>query len=132
MNFFDDYYSESQPQQEQTNYIPQEELLEPASPVEPKPRMGLRRIVCAVVALALVASSCGITAGLMNRRFEKELQILNKQVETTAELVLETGVQNQVGQIVGAPLPRPHSKSSPQIQSRIREVMISLLISTVT
>lgn len=60
------------------------------------------------------------------------LQILNKQVETTAELVLETGVQNQVGQIVGAPLPRPHSKSSPQIQSRIREVMISLLISTVT
>ena len=130
MNFFDDYYSESQPQQEQTNYIPQEELLEPASPVEPKPRKGLRRIVCAVVALALVAGSCGITAGLMNRRFEKELQILNKQVDEKISAIEKNNTQSsanaQIGQ--GKPLAAGEYLTPGQVYNQNVDAVVAITV----
>ena len=81
MNYFDDYYS-SQPEQpeqpRQPNYIP------PQQPWEPKPRKerkGLRRVVSVILVLALVIASCGATAAVLNGRFEKELDRVNKQMD---------------------------------------------------
>jgi len=76
MNYFDDYYSNSD-QEQQPNYIP------PESPKQPKPkkeRKVLRRVISAVLVLVLVIGSCSATAVLMNLHFQKEMNALTRQM----------------------------------------------------
>ena len=58
MSYFDDYYSSQQPQEE-PEYIPQDA---PKAPKVRKERKGLKRLMCVVLAVALVFGSCGATA----------------------------------------------------------------------
>ena len=76
MNYFDDYYSNPEPQQEQPNYIPHE----PEAPKVRKERKGLRRAVSVLLVLALVIGSCGATAIIMNNRFQKEMNAMTQQM----------------------------------------------------
>ena len=71
MNYFDDYYTDPQPEEPQFNYIPHEQ---PKQPRPKKERKGLRRFVSALLVLALVFGSCGATAFFMNRYFQKEMK----------------------------------------------------------
>ena len=75
MNYFDDYYSSQEPQQEQDNYIPQEE------PKAPKARKGMKRLLSIVLVLALVAGSCSVTALILNSRWQKEMDIMMQRVD---------------------------------------------------
>ena len=90
MNYFDDYYSDSQPEQE-PNYIP------PKPPRERKERKGLRRFLSAVLVLALVVGSCGVTAAVMNQRFEKEMDMLSQQMEDKLSAVQKDMAQQPAG-----------------------------------
>ena len=63
MNYFDDYYNE--PEQEQQDHTP----VQPKAPKHKKERKFLRRIGCALLAVALVAGSCATTAAMMNHYF---------------------------------------------------------------
>ena len=76
MNYFDDYYSDSEPKQEQPNYIP----FEPKAPKARKERKGLRRVISVLLVLALVIGSCGATAALMNHQFKKQMQTLTQEM----------------------------------------------------
>ena len=105
MNYFDDYYSSQpeQPQQpQQPNYIPPQ-------PWEPKPkkeRKGLRRVLSILLVLALVVSSCGATALVLNDRFDKELEIVNKQMDE------KIAALEQQMQTAAAPLPSVDSQAA--------------------
>ena len=79
MNYFDDYYTDPQPQEEQPNYI-YEQPREPKPPKVRKERKGLRRVGCFLLAVALVAGSCATTAALMNNYFQKEMRNLTQQM----------------------------------------------------
>ena len=68
MNYFDDYYNDPQPRQEESGYIP-------PKPKAPKERKGLRRVVSVLLVLALVLGSCGATAVLMNQYWKKEMHV---------------------------------------------------------
>ena len=94
MNYFDDYYNEPQPQ-EQPNYIP---------PKQPKKeRKGMRRVVSALLVLALVIGSCGATAFFMNLHFQKEMKNLTQQMnDKIAAVQKESGKQS--GTASGRPL----------------------------
>ncbi len=99
MNYFDDYYNDPQPQQEQPNYIP------PVSPQPPKPkkeRKGFRRLVSVLLVLALVVGSCGATAFIMNNRFQKEMKALTQQMNDKI-----AAVQKDAGKHSGAASGRP-------------------------
>ena len=79
MNYFDDYYNDPQPRQEEPNYIPRE----PVNPQPPKPkkdRKGMKRFVSVLLVLALVLGSCGATAFFMNSYFQKEMKNLTQQM----------------------------------------------------
>ena len=76
MSYFDDYYSDPQPQQETPNYIPQQ----PEKPREKPERKGLRRVVSVVLVVALVLGSCGVTALLMNLHWQKEMKLMTQQM----------------------------------------------------
>ena len=58
---------------------------QPEQPRQKKPRKGLRATVAAVLALALVAGSCGITAGLVNHKWEGKTaqmeQTMNQKID---------------------------------------------------
>ena len=96
MNYFDDYYNDSQPQQEEPNYIP------PVSPKPKKERKGFRRLVSVLLVLALVIGSCGATAFIMNNRFQKEMKALTQQMNDKI-----TAVQKDAGKHGGAASGRP-------------------------
>ena len=99
MNYFDDYYNDPQPQQEQPNYIP------PVSPQPPKPkkeRKGFRRLVSVLLVLALVIGSCGATAFIMHNRFQKEMKALTQQMNDKI-----AAVQKDAGKHTGAASGRP-------------------------
>ena len=55
MNYFDDYYNDPQPEEEESNYIP-------CQPKEPRERKGMRRVVSVLLVLALVIGICGATS----------------------------------------------------------------------
>ena len=85
MSYFDDYYTNPEPEQEKPNYIPQEPVspMEPTPSQEPKPhkeRKGARRVLSVVLVLALVIGSCGATAALMNLHWKNEMQALTQQM----------------------------------------------------
>lgn len=96
MNYFDDYYNEPQPQEE-SNYIP------PKQPKPKKERKGMRRVVSALLVLALVIGSCGATAFFMNLHFQKEMKNLTQQMnDKIAAVQKESGKQS--GTASGRPL----------------------------
>ena len=97
MNYFDDYYNEPQPQ-EQPNYIP------PQPPKQKKERKGMRRVVSALLVLALVLGSCGATAILMNLHWQNEMKNLTQQMnDKIAAIQKDTGKQSG-GAASGRPL----------------------------
>ena len=97
MNYFDDYYNEPQPQ-EQPNYIP------PQPPKPQKERKGMRRVVSALLVLALVLGSCGATAILMNLHWQNEMKNLTQQMnDKIAAIQKDTGKQSG-GAASGRPL----------------------------
>ena len=123
MNYFDDYYS-NQPE-ESNSYIPPMETEEPKKPKVPKvrkARKGLRRVVSAVLVLALVAASCGATAFIMNDRFQKELDLVNQQMDEKiaaleAQLQIPS-VSNDIGGIQIAPLASGEYLTPGEVYSR--------------
>ena len=78
MNYFDDYYSSQQPQEEQKSYIPQDE---PKAPKERKARKGMRRWVSVLLVIALVLGSCGATALIMNSYWQKEMDAMMRRMD---------------------------------------------------
>ena len=82
-------------QQEQTAYQYQPQYEPPKAPKVRKPRKGLgKKILAAVLALALVGGSCGVTALLVNNRWEartsameanftQKIDSLQKQINTS-------------------------------------------------
>ena len=82
-------------QQEQTAYQYQPQYEPPKAPKVKKPRKGLgKKILAAVLALALVGGSCGVTALLVNNRWEartsameanftQKIDSLQKQINTS-------------------------------------------------
>ena len=78
MNYFDDYYSSQEPQEEQNNYIPPEE---PKAPKQHKERKGLKRLLSVVLVIALVAGSCGATALVLNSYWQKEMNAMMQRMD---------------------------------------------------
>ena len=99
MNYFDDYYNDPQPRQEEPNYIPPE----PKQPKQPKERKGFRRAVSVLLVLALVLGSCGATAVLMNQYWKKEMQALTQQMNDKIAAVQKDASKQSAG-AVGRPL----------------------------
>ena len=96
MNYFDDYYNDPQPRQEESGYIP-------PKPKAPKERKGLRRVVSVLLVLALVLGSCGATAVLMNQYWKKEMQALTQQMNDKIAAVQKEASRPSAG-TVGGPL----------------------------
>ena len=96
MNYFDDYYNDPQPRQEESGYIP-------PKPKAPKERKGLRRVVSVLLVLALVLGSCGATAVLMNQYWKKEMQALPQQMNDKIAAVQKEASRPSAG-TVGRPL----------------------------
>ena len=96
MNYFDDYYNDPQPRQEESGYIP-------PKPKAPKERKGLRRVVSVLLVLALVLGSCGATAVQMNQYWKKEMQALTQQMNDKIAAVQKEASRPSAG-TVGRPL----------------------------
>ena len=102
MNYFDDYYNDPQPRQEEPNYIPRE----PVNPQPPKPkkeRKGMKRFVSVLLVLALVLGSCGATAFFMNSYFQKEMKNLTQQMNDKIAAV-QKGTGKQTSGTASRPL----------------------------
>ena len=89
MNYFDDYYNEPEPQET----IP----VQPKAPKKKKERKFLRRLGCALLAVALVAGSCATTAVMMNNYFQKEMNALTQQMNDKI-----SAIQKEAGKTVTA------------------------------
>ena len=100
MNYFDDYYTDPQPEESRPNYIPPEQ---PRQPQPKKERKGMRRAVSALLVLALVIGSCGATAFFMNRYFQKEMKNLTQQMNDKIAAV-QKDAGKQSGTASGRPL----------------------------
>lgn len=92
MNYFDDYYNDPQPQQEEPKYIPPE-------PKPKKERKGLRRFVSAILVLALVVGSCGATAFFMNQHWEREMKNLTQQMNDKITAIRNEAPQQSSGDV---------------------------------
>ena len=97
MNYFDDYYTDPQPEREQPSYIAPE-------PKPRKERKGMRRVVSIVLALALVIGSSGVTAALMNSHFQKEMKNLTQQMNDKIAAIQKNGGQSGGAAPAGKPL----------------------------
>ena len=86
MNYFDDYYHDPQPQQEEPQY-------QPPMPRPRKERKGLRRLISAVLVLALVVGSCGATAFFMNQHWEQEMKNLTQQMNDKIAAIQKASAQ---------------------------------------
>ena len=120
MSYFDDYYSSQPEQPQQANpYIPPQQ---PKAPKVRKERKALRRIVSAVLVLALVVASCGATAFVLNNRFQKKLEIVNQQMDeklAAMQQQLQTPAVSQLpGDSVSKPLASGEYLTPGQVYSR--------------
>ena len=97
MNYFDDYYTDPQPEREQPSYIAPE-------PKPRKERKGMRRVVSIVLALALVIGSSGVTAALMISHFQKEMKNLTQQMNDKIAAIQKNGGQSGGAAPAGKPL----------------------------
>ena len=101
MNYFDDYYSSQQPQEE-PEYIPQEQ---PKAPKVRKERKGLKRFLCVVLVLALVAGSCSATALILNSYWQKEMDTMAQRMDEKIASIQKNGVASESAPAVsGKPL----------------------------
>ena len=124
MNYFDDYYSDSQPEQE-PNYIP------PKPPKERKERKGLRRFLSIVLVLALVVGSCGVTAALMNQRFEKQMDAFSRQMEDKLSAVQKDMAQQPAGNgnaSVGRPLASGEYLTPGQVYQQNVDAVVAITV----
>ena len=100
MNYFDDYYSE---QKEQPEYAPQAPASQQPSKPKKERKVG-RRILSALLALALVIGSCGTTAAIMNSYFRKEMKALTQQMNDKIAAVQKEAGKTSGGSSVSRPL----------------------------
>ena len=69
-----------------------------------KERKGLRRVVSALLVLALMIGSCGATAALMNSHFQKEMNALTQQMNDKIAAVQKEAGKAAGNAAVGRPL----------------------------
>ena len=120
MNYFDDYYSE--PRQEQPSYIPPE----PKPPKEKKERKGLRRVISALLLLALVLGSCGATAFFMNSYFQKQMQALTQQMNDKIATIQNQTVPSSGNS--GKPLAAGEYLTPGEVYSRNVNAVVALTV----
>ena len=120
MNYFEDYYSENQPEQEQPGYIPRE-------PKVRKERKGLRRVVSVVLILALVLGSCGATAFFMNQHWEREMKALTQQMNDKIAVVQKESAQQSSGN-TGKPLASGEYLTPGQVYERNVDSVVAITV----
>ena len=120
MNYFDDYYNDPQPRQEESGYIP-------PKPKAPKERKGLRRVVSVLLVLALVLGSCGATAVLMNQYWKKEMQALTQQMNDKITAV-QKDASKQSGGAVGRPLASGEYLTPGQVYERNVNAVVAITV----
>ena len=94
-----------------STYVPPVPPQMPQKPKKKKSGKGWKAVLCAVLALAVVAGSCGITAMLINNRWEKRVDALEQRLD--AEIIdakniigrLDEAVTNGTGNSVSGTLP---------------------------
>ena len=119
MNYFDDYYSDPQPE-EQPNYIPRE-------PKPKKERKGLRRLVSAILVLALVLGSCGVTAFFMNQHWEKEMKALTQQMNDKITAMQKEAKQPSQG-AAGRPLASGEYLTPGEVYARNVDAVVAITV----
>ena len=126
MNYFDDYYSDSEPKQEQPNYIP----FEPKAPKVRKERKGLRRAISVLLVLALVIGSCGATAALMNHQFKKEMQTLTQEMNDKIAAIQKNAGQGTTQSPVasGRPLSSGEYLTPGQVYERNVNAVVAITV----
>ena len=123
MNYFDDYYNDPQPRQEEPNYIQPE----PKQPKQPKERKGFRRAVSVLLVLALVLGSCGATAVLMNQYWKKEMQALTQQMNDKIAAVQKDASKQSAG-TVGRPLASGEYLTPGQVYERNVNAVVAITV----
>ena len=124
MNYFDDYYTDPQPDQEQPSYIPPE----PKPPRQRKQRKGMRRVLSVILVIVLVLGSCGVTAILMNMHFEKELQALTQQMNDKIAAIQKESVQSPAAGNSGKPLASGDYLTPGQVYARNVNAVVALTV----
>ena len=112
----------------------------PGKPKKARSGKGWKTVLCAVLALALVAGSCGITAMLVNNRWEKRVDALEQRLD--AEIIdakniigrLDEAVTNGAGNSISGTLPMEGSLTPGQVYARNVEsvVLISCEVTSST
>ena len=118
MNYFDDYYNDPQPRQEEPNYIP---------PKTPKERKGMRRAISVLLVLALVLGSCGATAVLMNQYWKKEMQALTQQMNDKISAVQKETSKQSAG-AAGKPLASGEYLTPGQVYERNVNAVVAITV----
>ena len=111
MSYYDDLYSESEPQDEQVQN-PVEEELEPDTYVsrQPKPRKNVgKKILAAILVVALIAGSCVLTAVLVNNHWQEQLDVMNQRMDQKIQALQDkyTGGQPSDGSVPAGTLLTP-------------------------
>ena len=122
MNYFDDYYTDPQPEEPQPNYIPQE----PKQPKPKKERKGMR-LVSVLLVLALVIGSCGATAVLMNLHWEKEMKNLTQQMNDKIAAIQKDGGK-QTGTVSGRPLASGEYLTPGQVYEQNVDAVVAITV----
>lgn len=122
MNYFDDYYSDPQPEQERPNYIP------PEPPQKRKEGKGARRLLSVILVLALVLGSCGITAAVMNLRWEKQMQALTRQMNEKIAAIEKETVPAPTTGAAGKPLASGEYLTPGQVYERNVNAVVALMV----
>lgn len=125
MNYFDDYYNEPVPEQEQQQNGP----VQPKAPRNKKERKGLRRVACVLVAVALVAGSCATTAAMMNSYFQKEMKALTQQMnDKIAAVQKEAGKSSSTGATSGRPLASGEYMTPGQVYEQNVDAVVAITV----
>ena len=90
---------------------------QPLPPQEPKPKKkkcsGGKILLCAVLVLALVAASCLVTAALVNRHWENEIDLLNQTMNNRISVLQEQINAASGGSTSGSAATRDEGMLSP-------------------
>ena len=124
MSYFDDYYSDPQPELEPPRYIPPA----PKPPKVRKERKGLRRFVSVLLVLVLVLGSCGATALLMNSYFQKEMKAMTQQMNDKITALEKGTVQGSNTENVGKPLASGEYLTPGQVYERNVNAVVALMV----